>query len=195
MLGICSITPCPSKLSTRSKRLSVTQPPCVVERVRYTTNLRPWRPLLRGREHGPARPRLWFRLETREPHGKPCRHPYDFNRHPSRARRVDHRRRSWGTPAGCIRRACGVKRRCARRRVRRYRDKPGLHLSRVLQPQHGLPLDAEHVLGVLSMIFWALIIVVAVKYVLLIMRADNQGEGGILALLPLALQVARGQPS
>ena len=49
--------------------------------------------------------------------------------------------------------------------------------------EHGLPLDAEHVLGALSMIFWALIIVVAVKYVLLIMRADNRGEGGILALL------------
>ena len=44
-------------------------------------------------------------------------------------------------------------------------------------PEHGLPLDAEHVLGVLSMIFWALIIVVAVKYVLLIMRADNQRRG------------------
>ena len=39
------------------------------------------------------------------------------------------RRRSWGSPAGCIHRACGAKRRCARRRVRRYRDKPGLHLS------------------------------------------------------------------
>jgi K+ transporter len=48
--------------------------------------------------------------------------------------------------------------------------------------------EPEHVLGVLSMIFWALIIVVAVKYVLLIMRADNQGEGGILALLALALR-------
>jgi KUP system potassium uptake protein len=62
-------------------------------------------------------------------------------------------------------------------------------------PEHGLPLDAEHVLGVLSMIFWALIIVVAVKYVLLIMRADNQGEGGILALLALALEAARGERS
>ena len=48
-------------------------------------------------------------------------------------------------------------------------------------PERGLSLDAEHVLGILSMIFWALIIVVAIKYVLLIMRADNQGEGGILA--------------
>ncbi|TMJ70256.1 MAG: hypothetical protein E6G83_01415, partial [Alphaproteobacteria bacterium] len=62
-------------------------------------------------------------------------------------------------------------------------------------PEHGLPLDAEHVLGVLSMIFWALIIVVTIKYVLLIMRADNQGEGGILALLALALERARGERS
>ncbi len=62
-------------------------------------------------------------------------------------------------------------------------------------PEHGLPLDVGHVLGVLSMIFWALIIVVTVKYVLLIMRADNQGEGGILALLALALEAARGERS
>jgi len=62
-------------------------------------------------------------------------------------------------------------------------------------PEHGMPLDAEHVLGVLSMIFWVLIIVVAVKYVLLIMRADNQGEGGILALLALAQAAARNERS
>jgi KUP system potassium uptake protein len=62
-------------------------------------------------------------------------------------------------------------------------------------PEHGLPLDAEHVLGILSMIFWALIIVVTVKYVLLIMRADNQGEGGILALLALASERVRGEHS
>src|SRR5580692_2996205 len=62
-------------------------------------------------------------------------------------------------------------------------------------PEHGLPLDPEHVLGVLSMIFWALIIVVTVKYVLLIMRADNQGEGGILALLALALEKAQSERS
>src|SRR5437764_11118063 len=46
-------------------------------------------------------------------------------------------------------------------------------------PEHGLPLDAEHVLGVLSMIFWALIIVRAFKCLVLIMRAANEGEGGI----------------
>src|ERR1700738_1202525 len=62
-------------------------------------------------------------------------------------------------------------------------------------PEPGLPLDAEHVLGVLSMIFWALIIVVTVKYVLLIMRADNQGEGGILALLALALEATQSERS
>ena len=59
-------------------------------------------------------------------------------------------------------------------------------------PEHGLALRPENVLGVLSLIVWALILVVAVKYVLLIMRADNQGEGGILALLALALEAARG---
>src|SRR5947209_730558 len=62
-------------------------------------------------------------------------------------------------------------------------------------PEHGLPLDAGHVLGVLSLIFWALIIVVTIKYVLLIMRADNQGEGGILALLALALKNAQTERS
>ena len=58
-------------------------------------------------------------------------------------------------------------------------------------PEHGLPLSPENVLGVLSLILWTLILVVAIKYVLLIMRADNQGEGGILALLALAQEAAR----
>src|SRR5689334_17862509 len=62
-------------------------------------------------------------------------------------------------------------------------------------PDHGFPLDTEHVLGVLSMILWVLIIVVSVKYVLLIMRADNQGEGGTLALIALAQQTVRGERS
>ncbi len=55
--------------------------------------------------------------------------------------------------------------------------------------EHGLPLTREHVLGVLSTIFWALIVVVTLKYVTLILRADNRGEGGILALTAL---VSRG---
>ena len=51
---------------------------------------------------------------------------------------------------------------------------------------HPLELSQINVLGVLSLIFWALIIVVTLKYVFFIMRADNHGEGGILALLALS---------
>jgi KUP system potassium uptake protein len=60
-------------------------------------------------------------------------------------------------------------------------------------PEYGLALTQENVLGVLSCLIWALLLVVAVKYVLLIMRADNQGEGGIFALLALALWGAPGK--
>src|SRR5205807_9424220 len=48
------------------------------------------------------------------------------------------------------------------------------------------PITREIVLGVLSLILWALIIVVAIKYVLLLLRADNNGEGGTLSLTALA---------
>ena len=60
-------------------------------------------------------------------------------------------------------------------------------------PEHGLALTQANVLGVLSCLIWALVLVVAFKYVLLIMRADNQGEGGIFALLALALWGAPGK--
>ncbi len=50
---------------------------------------------------------------------------------------------------------------------------------------HGLPLTQANILGILSVIFWALTIVVTLKYVTLIMRADNRGEGGIMALTAL----------
>ncbi len=54
---------------------------------------------------------------------------------------------------------------------------------------HGnLPINAENILGILSLIFWAIMIVVSAKYVVVIMRADNRGEGGILALMALALR-------
>jgi len=49
------------------------------------------------------------------------------------------------------------------------------------------------VLGILSLIFWSLVLIVTVKYVLLVMRADNRGEGGILALMALALRVTRNE--
>src|SRR5208337_2936447 len=46
-------------------------------------------------------------------------------------------------------------------------------------------VSPEAVLGIVSLIFWSLIIVISIKYAILIMRADNHGEGGILALLAL----------
>jgi KUP system potassium uptake protein len=50
---------------------------------------------------------------------------------------------------------------------------------------HPLPVDRLHVFGVLSLIFWSMMIVVTLKYVTILMRADNKGEGGSLALLAL----------
>src|ERR1700746_657626 len=50
---------------------------------------------------------------------------------------------------------------------------------------HGGPLTHEAILGVVSLILWALILIISVKYALLILRADNRGEGGIVALLAL----------
>ncbi|MCX6130987.1 MAG: potassium transporter Kup [Proteobacteria bacterium] len=50
----------------------------------------------------------------------------------------------------------------------------------------GLPVTTDNILGILSLVFWALIIVISLKYVLYVMRADNRGEGGVLALMALA---------
>ena len=61
-------------------------------------------------------------------------------------------------------------------------------------PAHGIPLNVENVLGGLSAIFWVLIIVVSLKYVLLVMRADNRGEGGTMALIALASAAVRERP-
>jgi KUP system potassium uptake protein len=57
---------------------------------------------------------------------------------------------------------------------------------------HPLPVDRLHVLGVLSLIFWSLMIVVTLKYVTILMRADNKGEGGSLALLALISRKTEG---
>ncbi|CAA9892248.1 potassium transporter [Candidatus Methylobacter favarea] len=57
-----------------------------------------------------------------------------------------------------------------------------------------LPIDKMHVLGVLSLVFWALTLVVTAKYAIFIMRADNKGEGGIMALMVLALQSSKDKP-
>ena len=61
-------------------------------------------------------------------------------------------------------------------------------------PGHGIDLTAGNILGGLSTIFWALMTVVSLKYVVLIMRADNRGEGGIMALIALAQQAIRDNP-
>ena len=61
-------------------------------------------------------------------------------------------------------------------------------------PDVGLPRDPATVYGVLSLVIWSLILVVTVKYVVVIMRLDNRGEGGILALLALVLQKQRRGP-
>ncbi|RLJ65320.1 potassium transporter Kup [Sulfurisoma sediminicola] len=53
---------------------------------------------------------------------------------------------------------------------------------------HPVPITPDNVLGILSLIFWSLMVVVSLKYVLFITRADNKGEGGIMALMALALR-------
>jgi KUP system potassium uptake protein len=53
-------------------------------------------------------------------------------------------------------------------------------------------VDQTSVLGVISLIFWAIVIIVTVQYVIFVIRSDNDGEGGILALIALVLQRARG---
>jgi KUP system potassium uptake protein len=58
-------------------------------------------------------------------------------------------------------------------------------MREVFGPHHGVVLNPQSVLGLLSIVFWALMIIVTLKYVTLIMRADNRGEGGILALTAL----------
>ena len=64
----------------------------------------------------------------------------------------------------------------------------------VFNPIHGIPFTTANVVGGVSAIFWALMIIVSLKYVLLVLRADNRGEGGIMALLALATKSVREHP-
>jgi len=64
-------------------------------------------------------------------------------------------------------------------------------LKSCFDPVSGIPLTQDSVYGVLSMIFWTFVIVVSLKYVAFVMRANNHGEGGILALMALALRTAK----
>lgn len=61
---------------------------------------------------------------------------------------------------------------------------------------HGghVPLTHDNILGVLSLLFWTMTIVVSLKYVLLILRADNNGEGGLIAMLALATTAVKDKP-
>src|SRR4051812_47677780 len=59
---------------------------------------------------------------------------------------------------------------------------------------HGMTPQPLAVLGVLSLIFWSLLMVISLKYVTFVMRADNKGEGGIMALMALAQRSVSGSP-
>jgi len=66
-------------------------------------------------------------------------------------------------------------------------------LKEVFHAGH-VPTSDENILGVLSLIFWTMTIIVSLKYVLLILRADNNGEGGLIAMLALATTAVRERP-
>src|SRR5260221_3958226 len=63
-----------------------------------------------------------------------------------------------------------------------------------LNRAHGVPTSPDNVLGIVSLVFWALTIVISIKYVAYILRADNAGEGGILALTALATSGSELRP-
>jgi KUP system potassium uptake protein len=59
-------------------------------------------------------------------------------------------------------------------------------LRECFHPTHGVAVTAHNVYGVLSLVFWSLTLIVSIKYLLYVLRADNEGEGGTLALMALA---------
>ena len=65
-------------------------------------------------------------------------------------------------------------------------------LKEVFVGHHPLTVDRLHIFGVVSLIFWTMILVVTVKYVFVVMRADNRGEGGSMALLALISRLSPG---
>jgi KUP system potassium uptake protein len=64
-------------------------------------------------------------------------------------------------------------------------------LKECFDPKHGVTVTPAGVLGILSLIIWSLLLIVTVKYLVFVLRADNKGEGGILALLSLAFPERR----
>jgi KUP system potassium uptake protein len=67
-------------------------------------------------------------------------------------------------------------------------------VKETFNPAHGIALTPANIVGGLSTLFWLLMIVVSLKYVSLVMRASNRGEGGIMALLALAAGAVRSRP-
>ena len=67
-------------------------------------------------------------------------------------------------------------------------------VKQIFAPGGGIPLTSASILGGLSTIFWGLMVVVSLKYVVLVMRADNRGEGGTMALLALASSAVKDRP-
>lgn len=67
-------------------------------------------------------------------------------------------------------------------------------LKEVFHPSHGIELVEENVLGVLSLVFWTLLVVVSLKYAFFVMRVENRGEGGIMALAALVDRTAAATP-
>lgn len=68
-------------------------------------------------------------------------------------------------------------------------------VKEVFAGNHPIPVNEANIFGSLSLFFWALLIIVSIKYVIFIMRADNRGEGGIMAMIALALHDAQGKPT
>ncbi len=64
-------------------------------------------------------------------------------------------------------------------------------LKEIFSGHHPIPVTPENILGMLSMVFWSIMVLVSIKYLIIIMRADNHGEGGSLALLALVTERAR----
>ena len=68
-------------------------------------------------------------------------------------------------------------------------------MKEVFHGSHAVAPTPANLMGILSLVFWALTITVSLKYVLYITRADNRGEGGIMALTALALRTAKTSPA
>ncbi|MGH8236080.1 MAG: KUP/HAK/KT family potassium transporter, partial [Steroidobacteraceae bacterium] len=50
-----------------------------------------------------------------------------------------------------------------------------------LNPEHGIAVNEQNIIGILSLILWSLVLIISIKYVAIVLRADNRGEGGVLA--------------